>query len=250
MAGAGILPRHIQAYQDLLYVTALRGPHSTGVYAARTLRNKLTDHLRKDDCDAAHFLYLHGHPRGFLSDMSVDLFMGHCRYATVGKVNKQNAHPFVVGSLVGAHNGTVRGKEFFSPNKTDSQMMFEKMESIGIKQTLETLTYWDAYAVSVFDKGSRTLTLARNTDRKLFLGIDKENDVIFWASEVQMLHLVAARNKIQLSCFALQPHTMYEIDLTKIQADNDKPYTTQEIKQDDYSLFGYSSDTNDRAPWI
>ena len=233
LAGRGIMSQHLQAYQELLWVSALRGRHSTGVYAARTYRKDLSGVLRKQDTDSAQFVFDHAGRRGILCDMTFDILMGHCRYATVGKVTAKNAHPFDVGSLVGAHNGTLISKEFISPTKTDSEMMFEKMGRVGIEQTLDNLGWGDAYAISVFDKTSRKLFLARNEGRPLYIAIGMKSDWMMWASEYEMLNLVGKRNKLSFKVMELQPHFLYSFDPEYIKAGNEKPYMTTEVKHDD-----------------
>jgi len=44
--------------------------------------------------------------------MESDLFLGHTRMATVGKVTAKNAHPFQSGPFIVAHNGSVSGYNY------------------------------------------------------------------------------------------------------------------------------------------
>lgn len=151
--------------------------------------------------------------------------MGHCRSATVGEITDKNSHPFDVGSLVGAHNGTLVGTEFKSPNKTDSELLFEKVQKIGLKESLESLTRWDAYAVSVYDKSSRVVTLARNDQRPLYIARGNKQDVLFWGSEWRMLELALARNGVDADIMSLATDTVHEFKIDEIHVDNKNPYT-------------------------
>jgi hypothetical protein len=51
---------------------------------------------------------------------------GHTRYATTGKVNTVNAHPFQFGSIIGAHNGMVRFPHDRKYN-VDSEYLFDQL---------------------------------------------------------------------------------------------------------------------------
>lgn len=73
-----------------------------------------------------------------------NVFLGHTRNASVGTVNKENAHPFRVGHIVGAHNGTLRNwwdlknelaKEDGDVSKfeVDSQLIFYIINKFGYK---------------------------------------------------------------------------------------------------------------------
>src|ERR1035437_9509820 len=56
------------------------------------------------------------------------ILMGHTRFATQGEVNKRNAHPFLRGDIVGAHNGMIYNSEnfvrFATKMEVDSEVIF------------------------------------------------------------------------------------------------------------------------------
>lgn len=236
LAGYGILGKHLRAFKELMWVSALRGTDSTGVYAVKSRRQKPVEVLRKDAIDSADFIFKHDRIDSFLKDMTFDLFMGHVRDATVGSVTQANAHPFDVGSMVGAHNGTIKHKDFFSPKKTDSEMMFQMMASIGVRETLEKLSWWDAYAVSIYDRTSRTLILARNDQRSLYMGISEKDDIMMYASDLDMLRLVNNRNSLGLKYYIVSPGMLFTIKIDEIKVGNLTPYHTSDIKTtDDWS---------------
>jgi glucosamine 6-phosphate synthetase-like amidotransferase/phosphosugar isomerase protein len=87
----------------LFLLDFFRGPDSTGLAAVRGDGNihvsKLASHPI-DLFDSARF-------KTALSGYNSKIFLGHNRYATKGKVNANNAHPYHYGDIVGAHNGTL-----------------------------------------------------------------------------------------------------------------------------------------------
>lgn len=220
VAGRGIQLKDIDIFNDLLHVTGLRGDSSTGVFVfdpskPRSKKCKLVKELGP----SALFLYKEDrkklHERA-VNSLMTELVMGHCRYPTKGKVSVENAHPFDTGRYVSTHNGTLVDKRYSHSSKTDSQMMFEDMEKRGVAKVLEGLEYMSAYAVSIFDKNKRSLTLATNGDRPLHYGVNKERRVLYYASELSALHFVAQRRKTPMDYFVLEPNIVYTVKLEDI----------------------------------
>jgi hypothetical protein len=95
-----------------------RGGHSWGYYASEGLvrgLGSLSGHVSARDL-ASH-----------------DSLMAHTRMATTGKVAVENCHPFIQGSVVGAHNGIVNNHEQLNGKykrdlPVDSQHIFQHME--------------------------------------------------------------------------------------------------------------------------
>lgn len=61
--------------------------------------------------------------QGWLSNSAKESWFmaGHTRYATRGKVNRRNSHPFRYGRIIGSHNGMVDAPMKF---KVDSEFLF------------------------------------------------------------------------------------------------------------------------------
>lgn len=225
IAGFGIIRQDTDIMRELLYVTALRGTDGTGVFS---LTNSGKEALAKDAVPSARFINVN---HKMFNVGWPDLMMGHCRDATVGSLIQSNTHPFVTPNLVGAHNGTLWDIEFNpvkQPGKdkeTDSELMFKKMSRDGIQKTLSKLSPGSKYAVTIWDRREKELIFARNPDRKLFVALNKKRDVIYWASEEEMLDLILRRNKIEYECFYFETYKMYSISLRKIKAGSQIDFT-------------------------
>lgn len=235
VAGRGITKDTIEAYKELLVVTSLRGPHSTGIYSYTPYGAyaKEPHRIQKRLGNAMSFLQTDLREpveNKMFRTMMTDLYMGHCRYATVGEVTLENAHPFDTGRLVSAHNGTLVEKEFMHKTKTDSELMFELIEKEGIKTVLQDLSAWSAFAVSIFDKEEEILYLARNEERTLHFAVDSKTNVMFWASEERALTFIDGRHGLDFKMiWSVNPGHLIKFNLSEISAGKDC-YTSEEIE--------------------
>lgn len=229
VAGNGLVLQDINIFKDILYVSSLRGRDSTGLVVANTNKPGVHYTISKSMMASPEYIEHMTYKGSPLSVQGQNLMMGHCRWGTIGDKTIENAHPFEMSQIIGMHNGTLDDAEYIYGKGTDSEEMFKDMNSRGIKTVLEGLDWRSAYAITVYDKKTRKLYMARNSQRTLCVGFDKRNGVMFWASEAQMLYLAAARNKTTLDVYYLAAYRLYEIDINDIKPDNVAPWTSIEL---------------------
>lgn len=136
---------------------------------------------------------------GGLSAHLSKVLMGHNRAATRGEVNVENAHPFDIGRLVGAHNGTLRMPsltEFkgYEGDPVDSRILYTELDEQqgDISKVYSrvdgamTLTWWD--------REKNSMNFIRNSQRPLFFACSGDNKTLFWASEPWMIYAAFARH--------------------------------------------------------
>lgn len=181
------------AFRMLLHLDIIRGPHSTGVASVKM--NGDWDLAKKkgnawDLFDSKEFNTL-------ITGVSYAL-IGHNRYATKGKVNNINAHPFEFEDVVGAHNGTIRGQHRLPDHtrfEVDSENIFYSIQRDGLEETLSKLD--GAYALTYWDKRTEEMVLVRNNERSLFYCFSACRNTIYWASEKWMLSVALSRAGIK-----------------------------------------------------
>lgn len=195
IAGYDLNSKHNKLFKDLLYLDTIRGPDSTGI-------------LRVDDKWDTTVLKNIGTPWDVIETLAGDrlfrgfsrIWLGHNRWATKGKVNRINAHPFEFKDIIGVHNGTLIRQNLLPDHEyyeVDSENIFACIQEKGVKETINLLA--GAYTLVWYNKVDRTINFIRNSQRPLFYVYSKDNKLLLWASEVFMLRAAAVRNKLEIS---------------------------------------------------
>lgn len=191
--GGAISKKEKDAFKLMLHLDIIRGPHSTGVASVTT--NGGWELVKKKG--TAWDLFDSKQYDDVMRPTSYAL-IGHNRYATKGKINAINAHPFEFEDVVGAHNGTITGQWRLPDNaefEVDSENIFHSIQNQGLEDTLAILD--GAYALTYWDKRTDDLVLVRNDKRELSYCYSEDGKTVFWASEQWMLYVALSRNGIK-----------------------------------------------------
>lgn len=205
--------KKLDIFQQLMTVATIRGALGAG-FAGIPSKPGAVEILRDPDATAADMAYgaslwklLYGKEK-----KEFNCLMGHARLPTSGGNEVEDCHPHSSRHIIGMHNGTmtkVMGRKI-KKKDNDSRVLMNAMGEQGIREALEQSE--GDYAVSVYDKNSQRLYLARNTNRPLHLAtIDGDKTTLFWASEAAMLQLVIGRNivdKKAITHYTLAPNRL------------------------------------------
>jgi hypothetical protein len=195
VAGGDIGKVENAVFQDLLQVDVIRGPHSTGIAAVHKAGGS---QVFKRALLPPDLFSMKG-CKDVFNDYGKNIaLIGHNRWATMGKINALNAHPFEFDTLVGCHNGTLRNKHKLVDHlnfETDSEALFHNFEKRGVEETIKEVD--GAFALVWATHNDRTLHFLRNDDRPLWYTFSKDNESFFWASERWMLQGVLARHGVE-----------------------------------------------------
>lgn len=172
-------------FRRLLEIDTIRGPHSTGVLAV-------------DAKGSTDIVKAVGTPWNLYELKTFDevmraslcVLMGHNRWATKGKINRRNAHPFEHDHIIGAHNGTLRAQYLLVDHKNfevDSDNIFHSMAKVGVDETIANTN--GAFALTWYDAEQETMNFIRNDERPLYLVESADSRTVFWASEPWMLDI-------------------------------------------------------------
>lgn len=180
-------------FKQLLQLDTIRGPHSTGILAVDARASHCVLKKVGTPWDLEQYK---GYEEIFRATLNV--LMGHNRWATKGKINSTNAHPFEHGHIIGAHNGTLRNQSLLPDHleyEVDSDNIFHAIETIGVAKTVAKLA--GAFALTWYDKFNESINFIRNDERPLWICEDKEEKTVFWASERWMLEIVLQKADIK-----------------------------------------------------
>lgn len=232
---AGVLEHRDEAtMKRLLLFDVFRGMDSTGFAAMK----------HSGDCGIAKLpshpidLFQHKKFEQLLAGSQSKVFLGHNRAATLGKVTGANAHPFIFGDTVGAHNGTLDilswqrlDKIIGHSTNVDSAAIMECIDMVGIEATIAEMETGEtmqrgAWALVWFDTAKNTLNFIRNKHRPMWYALAKDKKKLFWGSEWEIISaaLSMAVNAYELdtsdegySYFEMEADWLYSFDLDKLK---------------------------------
>lgn len=195
---AGVLNlKQREVFQTLLIIDAIRGRDGTGV--AGVTENSNHFEVLKRYGDPYQIIDHKGWDRVVSHNKKV--LIGHNRAATIGSKNHNNAHPFEMSNVVGAHNGTLwpqaksrlRGSNIYD---TDSEAIYHEINHSSLRETIPKLE--GAWALCYYDRRDDTINFIRNKERPLFYVYEKDRKTMWWASEPGMLLFALGRHGIEL----------------------------------------------------
>ena len=185
-----------QFLRDCTIAGAVRGKDSTG-FVFMNHAKKTT--FIKRPINGTSFIADVYNPALHL-DKTTHSVIGHNRAATIGTVSQETCHPFMEGSVIGVHNGTLnkgwqKKLEVSSKCDVDSRGIYRAMAARGIDWVIEHL---DGAAALVWTELKTQKTFVwRNDNRQLHYTHSHANK-LYWASEKGMLSWVMGRNKIKI----------------------------------------------------
>lgn len=197
--------------KTLGFITSLRGVDSTGLVIGHGKPKKRSYGIVKDTVVSPQFM-TEGIGKQALDVNSKFLILGHCRAATVGDVSVDNAHPYKIGHIVGAHNGTMYALQHKEAGRTDSYAFYKILAEKGLQEALDA-TGEGAYALTWIDMQNRTFNLLRNDQRPLFIGYPYKNRAtVYWSSERDMLLFSMSRERqTPEEIIELPPHELFQM---------------------------------------
>ncbi len=116
--------------------------------------------------------------------------VGHNRWATKGKLEAKNSHPFKEGHITLVHNGTIENHKKLADVEVDSHAICKSIAEVGIKDTLVKLN--GAYTLIWVDNKNKTFNWVRNWKRPLWK--IETNDYTMLLSEKDLGIWVINRN--------------------------------------------------------
>ena len=215
----GFTAKTEDVFYEMLYADVLRGSDSTGMIF---VENDASFGIMKDAHSAEWVI-----PDFQKSDMGKRVIakgkalLGHNRKATMGSINKNTAHPFVVNdSFAMVHNGTLRNHKELADTVVDSEALAIHLSKV-LHKDFDKVLFEEAigkvngaYAIAAYQQENNTVYLTRNSERPLSYVITPMG--MFWASESDMLVWICRRNGLDIKAdnlHHLPPNVLLSYDL-------------------------------------
>lgn len=185
-----------KAFTQGIILDTLRGFHSTGLAYVDYDGNA---EVYKKPVPGYDFVELKKYQEIIKDPEKYPIMIAHNRWATKGKINTQNAHPFQHDHITGVHNGSLSSWKYLAPNEdfdTDSEHIFHALAN---NETPNVLSRIDGAAALVWhDATDNTVHVVRNEERPFYIVHIKGRELVFGASELEMLELMCARNDLEI----------------------------------------------------
>ena len=206
------------AFRNLLILDVFRGDHSTGVAIVKSDNQAFTTKqighpFSLFESDEETFT-----PSGLVKDADVKVMLGHNRYGTVGAKTAENAHPFIQGNVIGAHNGTLEWDcknrlDDFDNFEVDSEALIYNINKNGPDKAISNTT--GAYALTWWDMEKNKLFFIRNHKRPLYYTRSADRDAFYWASEEWMLEVALSKANVRhTQILPLEVDHLFSLDVT------------------------------------
>ena len=193
----GFRADEVDSFLEALYYDAMRGMDSTGVFSVNTTGNVI---VHKEATQAGVFLKA-DEIKEFRSDAIKHgkFLVGHNRAATRGVIKDENAHPFIIDDkIVLVQNGTWKGDhKHVKDTEVDTEALAHIIHEAGddVVEVFKKINA--AFALTWYNVSTKTIHLARNSERPLFLATLK-NGSKFWCSEPGFIRLAIIRNRLEV----------------------------------------------------
>lgn len=216
----GFTANNLEAMWVLLWLTQTRGYDSVGV-AGMDNQKKATWHKM---LGTPNHLFATQNWKDFRQMMlgTGEMMFGHCRAATKGTVNEENAHPFIVeredgSQIILAHNGTLYDHQSlagFKDFEVDSHWLAHCVATYGAEETFAKVN--GPIATIWIDTRDNSFNVFRNADRPLCY-IKDVSGSFYIQSEREWLEAVCRRSKIFAShggvyATEFKAQTHYQLD--------------------------------------
>lgn len=209
----GLSHSEIKCFREMLIADSVRGEDSTGFFAVNA-KNEVV--LRKMTGCSYNLLY-DKNVMKTLEKIAMDpcprMIVGHNRFATIGDVTQENAHPFKVGDITLVHNGTLRNTKASMPElekyDVDSNAFAAVVAEKGFAAAIRLAQ--GAIATAFYDRKAKDFHLYRNSERPLAIGYSVNDRFFAFASELGMLQWMNARHRLNMRMIELP--TLFELSL-------------------------------------
>lgn len=212
-----------RALEGLVIANQVRGTDSAGVAA---IKYDGTYDLRKIATHPARFV---NQPETqALLRTDAPLMIGHTRMTSMGNdVEDKNAHPFVEGNIIGAHNGIINNYQQLDHTvRVDSQAVFRMLDQFPDEPATVMNRVNGSCALSWYDmRDPEALYLVAHSN-PLAAAIVPRINTVFWSSVDDHLESVMrVAYGTSVNFINIKPDTIYRLDANDI-------YQWQEEKVD------------------
>ena len=204
--GPGISKKDVDIFYNLGVVNMLRGMDGAGIFIIDSSKKHKSVKVGEDFVSLKYQIDALKNKHDFYSCTNLG-FVGHTRWATVGDIDANSAHPFEQNRIsIGIHNGTITDETEYGKNihqrieretksfNNDSEALLNDIANQGFDRVLTKLDdNVDAYAIINWDIKKKIFNFVRNEKRPLFVATNNTRRVAYISSEKGALEYILDR---------------------------------------------------------
>ena len=194
--GSDMGPVHGLIMKDLLILDQVRGMHATGVMKVDSTGNV---EVKKEPVNGATFVSDTANKTFVTTLAGARGIIGHNRWATMGALIAENAHPFQHDHITMVHNGTLDSQDTLATDEAnksfevDSNQLAFTLSQWGVQRTVRQTD--GAFVLAWHNALENSFNFVRNSKRPFWLAKVTGKDIYIGASERWMIEVACARQK-------------------------------------------------------
>jgi len=183
--------------------------------------------------------------------LEYSVLMAHCRNATTGEVTVENAHPFQVENIIGAHNGCIYNHDELNTKynrecKVDSEHIIHHIKN-GL-ELKEIIGYGSVQWINLLESKEKVYLLKQSQSARVAKLLDENENAVgtIWSSLIQEVYTFLDKHNIAYIDFEFKEGPVHYVLDSGFYFDADRKmyFGSDDSVRNVYRFKNYSTNKN------